>query len=625
MRRSGGPDRNGVLAWRRELGVRIVAILFVITGLAAAFESVVEWQATERSMLEERLAHGGSLVRAATRALTEHVVPPAKQTEIEGYVEQLVTEELDVLYAAVVRPDGAPLARYPAAGEPRGPADEVLRLSGEIKPPGFDAALAHFHLGLSLAPLKVQLRQRIARLILVTAASAAVVGLAIWLMLRRLVVQPLAQLDQEAHRLARGELERPLHDYGTTEIGRLGRTLDVMRKNLAASHAAVADQNKRLLELDCMKSQFLANISHEMRTPLTSILGESEILGETESLAHESVVSARSIHRNGARLLELVDRMLDLAKLESGKLLVNLRTCRPADVIEKACARFADDVQRKTLQLHADLAALAGIVVLTDPSRLAQMVENIVGNAVKFTTTGRVTITGALRPAGNGHQLSIVVTDTGIGMPAKFLQDGVVAFRQADGSMTRQYGGSGLGLYVTQQIARSLNGDLLISSEPEKGTTVEIRIAVEPAPQVAEKAANAATGEKGRVLVVDDARDNQHLLKVMLQKLGHSVELADNGRMGVDLVKATAPDKAFDVILMDLQMPELDGIAAIRELRAAGYEMPIVALTAHALADDRERCLAAGATGYETKPITRQRLGDVVAAHLQSQAQSKHG
>src|SRR5688572_3714740 len=249
-------------------------------------------------MREELVARGGSQVRSAVRWLREKVVPPVLDiTEIEDYVEDVVKREHGAVFAAVVRNNGTPLAVWPKSFD-LSRADEVLRFGEAITVPDTDGVLAWFHLGLSLQPMQAQLRDRVERLLLRAGASAALVGLAIWLVLRRVVVQPLKALDLEAVRLGRGELERPLADHGRTEIGRLGRTLDEMRKNLAASHAAVADQNKRLRELDRLKSEFLANMSHEMRTPLTSILGEAEILSEATVLHEEASVSAHAVHRN---------------------------------------------------------------------------------------------------------------------------------------------------------------------------------------------------------------------------------------------------------------------------------------------------------------------------------------
>ncbi|MFY9340866.1 MAG: response regulator, partial [Planctomycetota bacterium] len=604
--------QSGLLAWRRELGVRIVAILLVVTGLAAVIEGIVDWRSTETSMREDLETRGGGLARSVARYLREMLVPPYPTTDIEDFIDDLMAKDGPV-FVAVVRGDGVAIATSPRGVDPTHEDDQVLVIHEAVVPPGSKLALAHVHLGMSLAKMREKLRDRIERLLLRSAISALLVGLAIWLVLRRVVVQPLRHLDQEAQRLASGDLATPLHDYGQTEIGRLGRTLDEMRTNLAQSHAAIADQNKRLVELDRLKSQFLANMSHEMRTPLTSILGESEMLGEVLAMHEEGAVATRAIHRNGVRLLELVDRMLDLAKVESGNLLVSKQPCRPAEAIVQACERFEAEAHRKGLRLLVDVTGLQGVAVLTDPSRLQQMVASIVGNAVKFTAAGSVTVTGSLQTAAKRQTLSIVVADTGIGMPKAFLAGGIAAFKQQDESMTRRHEGLGLGLYVTQQIAKSLNGELTVTSEPGRGTTAEIRIKVEPWFQSPEPAAGApAAKPKARVLVVDDARDNQHLLKAMLQKLGHTVELADNGRVGVDTVKAARPGAQFDLVLMDLQMPELDGFGAIQELRGLGYTMPIVALTAHALADDRERCFLAGATAYETKPITRQRLADVV-------------
>jgi CheY-like chemotaxis protein len=294
--------------------------------------------------------------------------------------------------------------------------------------------------------------------------------------------------------------------------------------------------------------------------------------------------------------------------------------CNPAEVIRSACEHYRAAAAEKRLELRVDVSALGDAAVVTDPARLRQMVCNLVDNAVKFTDEGSVDVTARVTLGKESH-LSVVVQDSGAGIPPQLLAGGIAAFKQGDGSLTRRHGGSGLGLYMTQQIARSMGGDLLVSSDKRSGTRVEVTIKVErsAAPDLTQMPVPPVS--RARVLVVDDARDNQLLLKTILTKLGHTVEIADNGRVAVERMKASRGCQPFDLVLMDLQMPELDGIGAIRELRALGFDLPIVSLTAHALADDRDRCLAAGASGYETKPVSKQRLSEVVAEHVRAARQ----
>ncbi|HZN42081.1 MAG TPA: ATP-binding protein [Planctomycetota bacterium] len=614
MKRLPTATPRGLLSWRRDIGVRIVAILLAAAGMTAAIVCVINYREAEREIREQLFEHGRSVAMMKASFYPDAVVPPGQIRFLETDVENLVRNERDAVFAVVTRRDGTCLAAYPRGTYPHLTETTIL-IDEPILVERGGEQLGTFHLGLSVLPRQAELRARTMQLLTRSSYGFLFVGVVLWWVLRVILVKPLRRLDAEAQRLGRGQLEQPLPGFGSTELGRLGSTLDVMRFNLRESYSALAEQNRRLLELDRLKSQFLANVSHEMRTPLTSVLGEAEQLADAVPSGTPGRATAETIQRNAARLLELVDRLLDLAKVESGTLLLDKRCCHPAEVIRSACEHYRAAATEKSLQLRVDVSALGDTAVITDPARLRQMVSNLVDNAVKFTDEGSVSVT-ARAAFGKESHLSVVVQDSGAGIPPQLLAGGIAAFKQGDGSLTRRHGGSGLGLYMTQQIARSMGGDVLVSSDKRSGTRVEITIKVErvSAPDPAQTP--VPTVSRARVLVVDDARDNQLLLKTILTKLGHTVEIADNGRVAVERMKASRGGEPFDLVLMDLQMPELDGIGAIRELRALGFDLPIVSLTAHALGDDRDRCLAAGASGYETKPVSKQRLSEVVAEHV---------
>ncbi|HEX6811789.1 MAG TPA: response regulator [Planctomycetota bacterium] len=596
--------------------MRIVAILLATSGTTAAIVSFINYDEAKRETREQLFEHGRSLAQIKASLYPDYVVPPGNQMFLESDVENLVLNEKDAVFAIVTRRNGTRLAAYPKDVRPEQSETTILITEPILVERGGEQ-LGTFQLGLSLLPRQAELRARTVLLLIRSSVGFLLVGVVLWCVLRVMLVKPLRQLDAEAQRLARGQLAQPLPAFGATELGRLASTLDVMRFNLRESYTALAEQNRRLLELDRLKSQFLANVSHEMRTPLTSVLGEVEQLAEAVPSGSASRATFETIQRNGQHLLELVDRLLDLAKMESGTLLLDKRSCDPGEIIRSTCERYRAAADEKGIALRVDVSALTDASVITDPARLGQMVGNLVDNAVKFTDEGSVQVTARVT-YGKDSYLAIVVQDSGSGIPSDFLAGGISAFKQVDGSLTRRHGGSGLGLYMTQQIARSLGGNVLISSDKRSGTRVEITIKVDRVPAPSSTCAPAADVPRARVLVVDDARDNQLLLRSILTKLGHSVEIADNGRAAVERMKASRGGEPFDLVLMDLQMPELDGIGAIRELRALGFDLPIVSLTAHALADDRERCLAAGASGYETKPVSKQRLCEVVAKHVRA-------
>jgi signal transduction histidine kinase/ActR/RegA family two-component response regulator len=590
--------------------------LLAVGSAAAVVGSVVSYFDEAVEMRRSLLEHGTTLARQAAWVFPDAVVPPGDIPLLESYVADLVATDQAVALAGVARADGTVLASAPTGAQPVFP-DGTIAIEEPIVVERGGEKIGSFFLGLTTAPMERVLRERATRMFVQSSITCLLVGAVLWLVLRSVVVGPLRRLDAEAQRLARGELAAPLPDFGETELGRLGRTMDEMRRNLRESQESLAAQNKSLLELDCAKRQFLANMSHEMRTPMTSILGGIEQLAGVSLSAAEREVEMAAVQRNGEHLLELVDRLLDLAKLESGNLLIEKRPCAPGEILERLGTAMQPVAVAKGLQLRLDLTALRGVKALSDPLRLRQLVTFIVDNAVKFTVQGHVELTARLHGSGTQRHLQIVVADTGPGIPAEF-GDGAVPFQQVDGSLTRRHGGSGLGLYMARQIANCLGGSVKLESELGRGTSVHINVPIEMAP--AAPPAAASSKRAGRVLVVDDAADNQRLLKALLSRLGLTVELANNGRDAVDRMLASHAGEPFDLVLMDMQMPELDGLGAIRELRAHGFTLPIVSLTAHAMADDRDRCLAAGASGYETKPISLRRLTELVARFVGDRA-----
>ena len=615
-------------AWRRSLGIQLLAVLFFVSCGLSVLGCLYDYRVEEAAARQSLLALGRSLAHQGALASTEAVVTwKPDLAKLEDYVDGLVRNETHVAFAAVVRADdGKVVASNPRAGIP--PIDDAtLRIEKPIFADRESDQIGTFVLGITLRPTQQALRDKTARLLVRSSLGFLLIAAMFWVALRALVLRPLHQLDAVARKLGRGELDQPLPCLGRSELGRLGRTMEAMRTNLLSSHRSLAAQNEQLVALARLKSQFLANMSHEMRTPLTSILGGVELLVDAAGNDVERRETAAAVQRNGEQLLDLVDRLLDLAKLETGNLLVEPRACRPEPVVREAVQRSAAAAAAKGLQLRVDLTALEGRTVRTDPARLRQLVAAVVDNAVKFTDRGSVEVRASLLRHEGGHRLQVEVVDTGIGIPAEFVPRLFESFSQADGSLTRRHGGSGLGLAIARRVAQQLGGDVVITSEVGRGTRVVVTIApaavdetvttAVPVPAPPPAAAPAVPGRlAGRVLVVDDAADNQRLLKAMLAKAGVTVELAENGRLAIEAVQRAAGAQPFELVLMDLQMPELDGVSAIRILREQGYQLPIVALTAHALAEDRERCLAAGATGYETKPITRQKLLEVVARHL---------
>ena len=371
-----------------------------------------------------------------------------------------------------------------------------------------------------------------------------------------------------------------------------------------------------------MKSAFLANMSHEIRTPLTAILGYTELLVDVLGDRDDCAEYLSTISRNSFHLLELINDVLDLSKIESGELELENIQCHPPRIIAEVVRSMRQIAADKNLELAVEYREAIPASMNCDPIRLQQALTNLVSNAIKFTSAGRVTVSLGLERRPNDPMLVMSVTDTGIGIAPDKLAAIFEPFKQADASTTRKYGGTGLGLTIAHRIAEMLGGSLEVSSEVEQGSTFTLRVpcgplddaelVTEPGPCEADQPADAIPPSaelEARILLVEDCEDNQRLITFILEKEGAYVELAENGRIGVDkALEAQASGTPFDLILMDMQMPVMDGYDATRLLRSQGYTGPIVALTAHAMTTDRTCCLEAGCDEYATKPVDRRRL-----------------
>jgi len=379
------------------------------------------------------------------------------------------------------------------------------------------------------------------------------------------------------------------------------------------------------------KSEFLANMSHEIRTPMTSILGFAELLMTPNVSPPEQRDYCQTIHRNAKALLSLINGILDLSKIEAEKMTVEPAQCSPQQIVEDVASSMRVKAADKNLELEVHYDYPLPQTIRTDPNRLRQILMNLAGNAVKFTEKGGVRIAvRCLRPPDASPRMEFAVSDTGIGLKAEGIARLFEPFTQADGSTTRRFGGTGLGLTISKRLAEILGGDIEVESSPGVGST--FTVSIDPGPldgvpmleALADLAAEAEAAEparqwalRGRVLLADDAKDAQRLIRFVLERAGLEVETAENGREACEKAAAAADQgKPFDLILMDIQMPEMDGYEATERLRRAGWAGPIVALTAHAMAGDCQKCLQVGCNDYVGKPINHTKLLSTVSHHL---------
>jgi PAS domain S-box-containing protein len=429
------------------------------------------------------------------------------------------------------------------------------------------------------------------------------------------VKERTAELEQ-ANKALRAEI---------SERERIERLLRKKQEELVAAKELAEAANKA-------KSAFLANMSHEIRTPLGAVMGFSELMLDENQPLSERMNCVEVIKRNGKLLSNIINDILDLSKVEAGKLDVEKVLVPLDDILTDINMLLSLEAREKGLRLTVTTEGQVPSHITTDPLRLRQVLFNIVGNAIKFTDHGMISVTIRQTESDNDRQrLAFIIRDTGRGISTAQATRLFEPFAQADSSTTRRFGGTGLGLVLSKKLANSLGGDVeLTSSIPGVGS--EFTVTIDPG-ETMRTVVPVRSGAEARpeevsialdhlqVLLVEDSQDNQLLVTRMLKMSGVKVETASNGREGVQ----KALGGAFDCILMDLQMPEMDGYAAAQELRRQGYGKPIVALTAHAMGEERQRCLASGFNSHISKPISRKVLMQTLMQYGNSLRKDKLG
>lgn len=453
-------------------------------------------------------------------------------------------------------------------------------------------------------------------------------------------VREMRELAVKQARLERTNelVEAEVRDQ-TCELQTYTSQLEQARATLLQQATALEQQARDLDQMrvkaesaNLAKSAFLANMSHEIRTPMTAILGYADVL--LASLREPvDVKAAETIKRNGDFLLKIVNDILDLSKIEAGKLMVDPIRCSPLQVIADAAQLMRVRAEAKGIPLVVQCVGEIPESIITDETRLRQILLNLLSNAIKFSDHGEVRLrTQLVRPLGGEPTLRFDVIDQGIGMTSEQVARLFRPFTQANTTTARRFGGSGLGLSISKRLAEMLGGTITIASTPGQGSTFSVtietgslegvRMLTECDTQIDRPAEQKPLMSKvslsARVLLADDSPDNQSLVAYVLRASGAEVMVADNGAAAVDLAMASRLDgHPFDVILMDMQMPILDGYEATRRLRERGYTGPIIALTAHAMPDALERCRAVGCNAYVSKPIDG-RLLDLIAQYDRS-------
>ncbi len=375
------------------------------------------------------------------------------------------------------------------------------------------------------------------------------------------------------------------------------------------------------------KTDFLANMSHEIRTPMAAVLGYLELIGDPATPEQDRSELIQSADRNGQHLLAIINDILDLSQIEADRLSLSMEPVQLSELCQEVESMLRPMTPAKGLGFEASYAADLPERIHTDPVRLKQVLVNLLGNAIKFTESGfvRLVVGMADNAASGERRIAFEVADSGIGMDEATQARMFEAFVQADTSSKRRYGGTGLGLAISKRLVDMLGGTISVQSEPGRGSVFRFTLpALDASPEV-EAHSQAVEQDKtepslsGRVLLAEDGRDNQKIIMHFLTRSGLEVEVADNGRIAYELaIAAIDAGDPFDLIIMDMDMPEVDGYQATAMLREAGYPGPIIALTAHVLPRDRERCLEVGCDHYTMKPVTRDALITTAARYIGS-------
>ena len=482
----------------------------------------------------------------------------------------------------------------------------------------------------------------------------------------RAVTRPLQKAAALAGAMAQGDLSRQLDIQQKDEIGGLARAMNAMAEKIVESQslleqkvadrtASLEESNQKLRaeigereraetelkqtqdklretarladEANKSKSEFLANMSHEIRTPLTGVIGMTEIL-MTTPLTHEQQDYTETIKVSGETLLVIINDILDISKIEAGEFTLAAAPFSLKKAMDSIQRIFSPQAHKKGLQFNIVFQPGPVYRVIGDDIRVRQIIFNLVGNALKFTTQGKIEIRVKQgEVVGDMGKFFIEIEDTGIGIEPDYLENIFNKFTQVDSSNTRKYGGTGLGLYITRQLVGLMDGSIVVQSEVGKGSVffiilslrmdTEVRLEIS-VPEEEEKIKQMVPPEQGEtrkllnILLAEDNKINQKFISTIIKKSGHSLDIANNGVVAVEMVKA----HGYDLVLMDIQMPEMNGLDATRAIRSAGFvALPVIAMTASAFEKDRKLCLEAGMNDFISKPLKQAELFSVLSRY----------
>jgi signal transduction histidine kinase/CheY-like chemotaxis protein/HPt (histidine-containing phosphotransfer) domain-containing protein len=611
------PSTNWEQNWGSSIAIKITApILWGLVAIALIVTAVVQSNIEEKidDLLKadaDRISYMTSVYLIDTNdqspmQLQEMLASLIEETEFVAGDIKFTNEERN----AAKKNDSDSLfsATVVFGATPQTGIEEIIRqvpYSGQAG----DTEYAELHLYHPTINLIIAAKRK--KLLLQIGIPFLVFGLVLAGLIHMVITKPIYELVNATKAVSEGDMAMRLTTSRQDEYGHLAEFFNQMLEHLESKQKALTKALTDAEAASQAKSTFLANMSHEIRTPLTAIIGFSDILKEGRYYNQETRHEIDSIIRAGKHLQEIINDILDLSKIEAGQLEIELIETSPMEIVHEVDELINPRAAEKGLNFKAVYNFPLPKTIKTDPTRLRQVLLNLLSNAVKFTNEGDVQV--IVDYVAEHKQMRFSVIDSGIGMSEQEMCRLFKPFTQADTSTTRQYGGTGLGLCISRQLANRLGGDLVCSSQKGSGSNFVFTIGIGDLPEV-ELTEQEYVGDSkpkkakfvlpmnsvsGSVLLAEDTEDNQRLISMYLRRAGAKVDVVENGQQA--LQKALQQD--YDLILMDMQMPIMGGVEAIEKLRVAGYKKPIVTLTANALKQDRERCAKAGADDYLTKPL----------------------
>ncbi|NOY65904.1 MAG: response regulator [Gammaproteobacteria bacterium] len=629
---------------RISLGCNFVLLVIGILSVTMSTAAYINYQSEHKALLSQ-LKNKGELLGTFVADVSKDAILGYDFVLLDQYMED-IADESEIVYSIIITPDHTALTSYLNDVEkytnnilPDNHIDIIkkVNLHADIiaqKFPIFvdDKLIATLAIGLTKEKINelswIALRDQLLQnglIIFILSFSIAIV-------FRNNAVKPILELINSANEIANGKLDQRVIATRTDELARLAESFNSMTHAIQSSNIEkdktllqLRETNKKLEKVTQAKSEFLANMSHEIRTPLTAILGYAETLKYENAPPMITEEAIKAILENGQHLQHIISEILDLTKIEANKLEIENFIISPV----KLANEFESLISLYARSKHLDFRIVFNFPlpekIETDPVRLKQILLNLCNNAIKFTQSGSVTM--YIEYLDDAQLLQIKIKDTGIGLTLEQQQKIFQPFVQADTSTTRQFGGTGLGLSLSQKLAIKLGGDITVHSAPGDGSTFTLTIAtgdvasqslVYDAAQLNSYNINPArkTGKspllKGKILLAEDTIDNQRLFSLQINRLGADLEIANNGAEALELIQ----QQEFDLVLMDMQMPVMGGIEAVKKIRRLGITTPIVALTANAIKEYRDTCIKSGCTDYLSKPVDWNLFRSTLAAYL---------